>query len=96
MSSPYTGGIKQIIPTKKFEDGETSIFASGNKADIDDYRTQSFNDSQRNVSHHDTFVWYRKYQAHTLLALHYIPRLKFLWSTKVYKRGQWVSSFDTK
>jgi hypothetical protein len=29
MSFLYTGGIKQIIPTKKYEDGGTSIFASG-------------------------------------------------------------------
>jgi hypothetical protein len=28
MSFLYTGGIKQIIPTKNFEDGGTSIFAS--------------------------------------------------------------------
>jgi hypothetical protein len=28
MSFLYTGGIKQIIPTKKFEGGGTSIFAS--------------------------------------------------------------------
>jgi hypothetical protein len=28
MSFPYTGGIQQIIPTKIFEDGGTSIFAS--------------------------------------------------------------------
>jgi hypothetical protein len=27
MSFLYTGGIQQIIPTKKFEDGRASIFA---------------------------------------------------------------------
>jgi hypothetical protein len=36
------GGIKQILPTKKIEDGGTSIFASRDRAAIDAYRTQSF------------------------------------------------------
>jgi hypothetical protein len=38
----YTAGIKQIIQTKKIEDGGTSIFASGDRADIDAYHTQPF------------------------------------------------------
>jgi hypothetical protein len=31
-----------ITPTKKFEDGGTSIFARGDKANIDVYRTKFF------------------------------------------------------
>jgi hypothetical protein len=42
MSFPYTGCIKQIIPTKEIEDGGTSIFASGDRADIDAYCSQFF------------------------------------------------------
>jgi hypothetical protein len=42
MSFLYTGGIQQLIPTKRFEDGGTSIFTSEDRAaDIDAHRTQS-------------------------------------------------------
>jgi hypothetical protein len=39
MSFLYTGGIKKIVPTKTFEDGELQ-FLRADRADIDAYRTQ--------------------------------------------------------
>jgi hypothetical protein len=41
MAFLYTGGIQQIIPTKKFEDSGISILQA-DRADIDAYRTQPF------------------------------------------------------
>jgi hypothetical protein len=38
----YTWGIKQIIPTNRYEDGGTSILLSRDRADIDVYSTQPF------------------------------------------------------